>query len=105
MPKIELDVGEAVTVTFRGTDGEITVAFSDPHVRVLVGCEKEVAQRCQELGGIVVHADLPDNAGRGDVIYWERLATPEDKGLAFCGICGSTGPEHDDEAHRQREDP
>jgi len=81
MAKIELEVGESVVVTFAETDGEITVAFSDKSLRVLVGCREEVAAKLQALGGIAVHVDLPDTSGREGVIYHEPLNVPETKGL------------------------
>lgn len=81
MPKIELEVGEAVVVTFAGTDGEITVAFCDREVRILTGCRPGVAATCLERGGIVVHADLGDRAGHEGVIYHESCDVLDDEGL------------------------
>jgi hypothetical protein len=77
MPKIELEVGEAVVVTFKDTDGEITVAFTDRDVRACVGCREQVAARAVDLGGIIIHADMPDTAGRGDIIYHEPMGVDE----------------------------
>ena len=42
--RIELSEGEAVVVTFRGTDGEITVAFKPEDVQILTGCREDVAR-------------------------------------------------------------
>lgn len=77
--KVELDVGEAVVITFAGTDGEITVAFADKDIRILTGCRADLAAELQELGGITVHVDLADVSGREGVIYHEPLGTPDER--------------------------
>lgn len=55
MPKLELVHGEAVTITFKGTDGKITGGFTNPS------------------GGLVVHTDLADNVVRGKAEEPQRL--------------------------------
>jgi hypothetical protein len=77
VPRIELDVGEAVVVTFKGTDGEITVAMTVKGI--CVGCREYVA--AQLPLGISIH-DMPDSSGRTGVIYHEAIehgyvATPK----------------------------
>lgn len=72
MAKIELSCGEAVTITFAETDGEITVGFSDEDHEI-VGCDDERAAVLNDLGGIVVHADMPDSSGREGVVYHEPM--------------------------------
>lgn len=69
MPKVKLSVGEAIVVEFDGCDEQVTVGLSDRRVPVLVGCSDPVARRMQDLGGIVVHVNQPDIAGRGGVLY------------------------------------
>jgi len=71
--RIELSEGEAVVVTFRGTDGEITVAFKPEDVQILTGCREDVARELPY--GISVHTDMPDTANRVGLIYNEPLAT------------------------------
>lgn len=71
MPKIELEPGEAVVVTFKDCDGEITVAFVPYGVRILTGCRAEVAMELSVKPGITVHADLPDAMSREGVVYYE----------------------------------
>lgn len=51
MPKVELEPGEQVTVTFKDTDGGITVEFRED--------------------ALLVTADLPDTSGREGEIYRE----------------------------------
>lgn len=58
--KVEIGEGEAVTVVFKDTDGEITVRWDPGALRVL--------------------ADLPDTEGREGVIYEERWNTAEPDG-------------------------
>jgi hypothetical protein len=59
MPKVELEPGEQVTVTFKDSDGEITVEFRED--------------------ALLVTADLPDSSGREGVIYEERFTVTQCK--------------------------
>lgn len=52
--KIELEVGEEAVITFKDSDGSITVRFGDQ--------------------AITVEAEIEDSDGRKDVIYSERYA-------------------------------
>lgn len=56
--KIELEVGETVTVTFKDSDGEIKVLFGDALIQV--------------------SADMPDTQGREGIIYQENFGRPID---------------------------
>lgn len=71
--KVELAVGEALVVTFKDTDGEVTVAYADKDVSILCGCRPDVARLLQALGGILVHADMPDTKGHECVVYHEPV--------------------------------
>lgn len=80
--KVELNCGEAIVVTFAETDGEVTVAYSDPDITTLVGCREEIARELQSLGGIAVHTDMPDTSGREGVVYHEPMGGPTEKELS-----------------------
>ena len=78
--RVELEIGESIVVTFKDTDGEVTVAFADQS-NILTGCREDVARKLQALGGITVHADMPDTAGREGVVYHEPLGLVSDDGF------------------------
>lgn len=79
MPRIELALGESVVVTFKDTDGEITVAFIDPDVTflpesLLVNHDESGASQLPRMSGVVVHADMADASGREGIVYHEPLS-------------------------------
>jgi hypothetical protein len=72
MPNIEIAEGEAVTISFAGTDGQITVAFISEAGECRGCASTDVAAELSAKGsGIFVHADMPDAMSRDGVIYHE----------------------------------
>lgn len=57
--KVELEPGESVTITFKDSDGDLTIAFNEE--------------------SITVKTDWPDSTNRQGIIYEEKFSTDIDK--------------------------
>lgn len=97
MPNIEIAEGEAVTISFAGTDGQITVAFVSERGECRGAASTDVAAELSAKGaGIFVHADMPDALSRDGVVYHEPFSRPLE------GVGKVERSEHDPDAHGGR---